>query len=122
MTDLLDRAVEAHGGLGRFNQVQTVSAYLVMGGALWGLKGQAGVLSQVRVTVDLHQEHASFAPFKLPNQQTAFTPDRIAIETNQGAVVEERTHPAPLSLAIPCKLHGMTCMRSTSEAMRCGPI
>jgi len=93
MNDLLDRAVEAHGGLSRFNQFQTASAYLVMGGALWEIKGQAGVLNQVRVTVDLHQEHASFAPFKHPNQQTAFTPDRIAIETNEGAVVEERANP-----------------------------
>src|SRR5262249_759002 len=93
MTNLLDRAVEAHGGVGRFNQFQTVSADRVIGGAVWGLKGEAGVFNQVRVTVDLHQEHVSFAPFKLPNRQTDFTPDRVAIETNEGAVVEERTHP-----------------------------
>ena len=93
MTDLLDRAVKAFGGLGRFNQYQTVSAYLVMGGALWSIKGQAGVLNQVRVTVDLRQEQASFAPFKLPNRQTVFTPDRVAIETNEGVVIEERNSP-----------------------------
>jgi hypothetical protein len=50
-------------------------------------------MSNVRGTVDLHREHASFAPFKLPNQRTAFTPERVAVETNEGAVVEERTNP-----------------------------
>ena len=33
------------------------------------------------------------APFKLPNQRTAFTPDRVAVETTEGAVIEERTNP-----------------------------
>jgi hypothetical protein len=92
MTDLLDRAVAAHGGLDRFNHFKTVSAHLVTGGALQSLKGQVGVLSTY-VTVDLHQEHASFAPFKLPNQRAVFTPERVAIETNEGAVVAERANP-----------------------------
>ena len=92
MTDLLDRAVAAHGGLDRFNQFKTISGYTVLGGALWLLKGQAGVLS-VHATIDLHQEHASFAPFKLPNQRAVFTPERVAVETNEGAVVAERVNP-----------------------------
>ena len=92
MSDLLSRAVAAHGGLDRFNQFKTVSASLVNGGALWSVKGQAG-FPNTHVTVDLHQEHASFAPSRLPNQRVVFTPQRVAIETNQGTVVEERANP-----------------------------
>jgi len=92
MNELLHRAIAAHGGLDRFNQFQQVSAALSIGGALWSLKGQAGVLSTY-VTVELHQEHASFAPFKLPNQRAVFTPERVAIETNEGVVVAERSNP-----------------------------
>ena len=92
MTDLLDRAVAAHGGLELFNHFKKVSAHLVTGGALQSLKGQAGVLS-THVTVELQQEHVSFAPFKLPNQRAVFTPERVAIETNAGAVVAERSNP-----------------------------
>jgi hypothetical protein len=33
MTDLLDRLVEAHGGLQRWNELQTVTAHLAQGGA-----------------------------------------------------------------------------------------
>ena len=93
MIDLVDRAVAAHGGLARFNRFKTVSAHLAIGGALWLLKGQAGALSKVYVTVELHQEYASFAPFKLPNQRAVFTPQRVAVETNGGAVVAERANP-----------------------------
>src|SRR5215469_6681932 len=72
MNELLHRAIAAHGGLDRFNQFKTVSASLVNGGALWSVKGQAGVLS-THVTVDLHQEHASFALSTLPNHRAVFT-------------------------------------------------
>jgi len=92
MTDLLDRAVAAHGGLERFNHFKTLSAHLATGGVLQSLKGQAGALS-TDVTVELHQEHALFAPFKLPNQRAVFTPERVAIETSEGAVVAERANP-----------------------------
>jgi hypothetical protein len=42
MSDLLETAIKAHGGLERWNQLDTVSARLVQGGALWALKGQEG--------------------------------------------------------------------------------
>ena len=95
MTNLLELAVAAHGGLDRFNQFKTVSAHLVLGGRMWSLKGWEAVLSntRIRVTVDLHREYASLAPFQLPNLRTAFTPERVAVETTAGAVVKERTSP-----------------------------
>jgi len=92
MNDLLHRAVAAHGGLDRFNQFKTVSASLVNGGTLWSVKRQAGVLNTY-MTVDLHQEHASFALSTLPNHRAVFTPQRVAVETNEGVVVAERANP-----------------------------
>ena len=50
MSDLLKTAIEAHGGLARWNKLETVSARLTQGGALWTLKGQPGVLDDVFVT------------------------------------------------------------------------
>src|SRR5215472_15647049 len=89
INDLLHRAVAVHGGLDRFNQFKTVSTSLVNGGTLWSVKRQAGVLN-AHVTVDLHQEHASFALSTLPNHRAVFTPERVAVETNEGVVVAER--------------------------------
>jgi hypothetical protein len=91
--DLLETVIEAHGGLERWGQLQTVSARLVQGGALWALKGQAGVLDDVHVTASLHEERVSHRPFGAPDRRSAFTPQRVAIETDSGDVVEALEEP-----------------------------
>ena len=59
MTDLLETVIEAHGGLERWTELDSVSARLVQGGALWALKGHAGVLDDVFVRASLHEERES---------------------------------------------------------------
>jgi hypothetical protein len=93
MTDLLETVIEAHGGLTRWTQLETVSARLVQGGALWALKGQQGVLDDVHMTASLHQERESHYPFGAPDRRSVFTPERVAIETDQGTVVEALDQP-----------------------------
>jgi hypothetical protein len=93
MADLLDTAIEAHGGLERWNQLDNVSARLIQGGALWSLKGQAGVLDDVVVTASLHEERVSHRPFGAADRRSAFTPQRVAIENGDGTVVEELDQP-----------------------------
>jgi hypothetical protein len=93
MTDLLNPIIAAHGGLERWNQFDIVKATIVTGGALWGMKGLRQDADPREMTVWLHQEKASVIPFGAPNQRTAFTPDRIAIETTDGAPVAERLDP-----------------------------
>ena len=92
MNDLLDRAIVAHGGLDHFGRFHEVSADVSIGGALWSLKGRPA-RTDVRVTVDLQQERTVFAPFGAPNQHAVFTPQRLALETNDGALVQERANP-----------------------------
>lgn len=65
MADLIDITIDAHGGLDRFNEFSFLTARLVQGGLLWGLKGQPTVLEHANVRVDLKREwvsHWSFAP------------------------------------------------------------
>ena len=93
MTHLLELTVAAHGGLDRCNQLKTLSVHQRLGGRRWALKGQEGALDKTGLTVDLHREHVSDGPFKRANQRTDFPPQRVAVETNQGEVVEDRTHP-----------------------------
>jgi hypothetical protein len=45
------------------NQLNSVSARLIQGGVLWPIKGQPGVLDDVRVTASLHEEQVSHRPF-----------------------------------------------------------
>src|SRR3954447_20355410 len=93
MNDLLATTIKAHGGLERWNQLNTVSARLIQGGALWALKGQKGVLDGVVVTASLHEERVSHRPFGAPDRHSVFTPDRVAIETDDGTVIEGLDRP-----------------------------
>jgi hypothetical protein len=93
MGDLLETAIEAHGGLERWNQLDSVSARLIQGGALWALKGQPGVLDDVIVTAGLHDERVSHRPFGAADRRSSFTPQRVAIETDAGDVLEALDQP-----------------------------
>ena len=93
MSDLFDSVLEAHGGLDRWRQFSQVTATIVSGGELWGIKGLDQDSSPRQMTVALHHEWASVQPFGAPDQRTDFTPDRIAIEKLDGQVVAERTDP-----------------------------
>jgi hypothetical protein len=93
MTDLATLAMDAHGGLDRWRRLNTISARLVQSGVLWKLKGHDNVLDDVHVTVDLRKEWASHRPFGQPDRRSSFQPDRVAIETSNGDVVEERASP-----------------------------
>jgi hypothetical protein len=93
MSDLLGTVLEAHGGLSRWTELESVSAHLVQGGALWGLKGQPGVLDDVFVTARLHEEWVSHHPFGAADRRSAFSPERVAIETDDGTIVEALERP-----------------------------
>jgi hypothetical protein len=93
MSDLLETVIEAHGGMERWSQLNNVSARLIQGGVLWALKGQAGVLDDVVVKAGLHEERVSHRPFGAADRHSAFTPERVAIETGDGTVLEALDQP-----------------------------
>jgi hypothetical protein len=93
VSELLDTVIKAHGGLERWSQLDSVSAHLIQGGALWAIKGQQGVLDDVFVRASLHQERESHHPFGAPDRRSTFTPERVAIETTSGDVVEALEQP-----------------------------
>jgi hypothetical protein len=95
MSDLLETVIEAHGGLERWNQLDAVSVHGVNGGALWGVKGQAGVVDDVYVRASLHEARESHHPFGAPDRRSAFTPQRVAVETTSGEVLEAMEQPRP---------------------------
>ncbi len=86
-------AIEAHGGLERWNRFTMLSAHLIQGGAFWAVKGKAGVLDDVTVTVDLRNEKVSHWPFGSPDRRSRFEPQRVALENATGRVLEELPQP-----------------------------
>ena len=93
LSSLAQLAIDAAGGLDRWRQFETISARLAVGGVLWPLKHQQGVLDDVRVRVDQRKEWASHRPFGAPDLRTSFQPHRVAIETTEGKTVEELLQP-----------------------------
>lgn len=91
--DLLGDVLEAHGGLERWRQVETVRATIVTGGSLWAMEGLRQDAHPREMTVSAHTQHASVHPFGAPDQRTDFTPARIAVEKLDGRVVAEREDP-----------------------------
>ena len=93
MNDLLTTMINAYGGLERWNQLESVSARLVQGGALWAVKGQGGVLDDVYVSASLHQERESHYPFGAVNRRSVFTPELVEIRTSENRILEALTRP-----------------------------
>lgn len=93
MSNLLDIAVDAHGGLERWNRIRTIGVDVSVGGALWGSKGQAGVFQDGRYEAETHAQRATLKRFGAPDHNVRFSPDRLVLETNSGDVIETRDNP-----------------------------
>jgi len=86
MNELLGRIIAVHGGMDRWKGYERVEATIVSGGGLFTLKGVTRDSNPRRMTVWLHEERSSVAPYGAPDQRTMFTPDRIAIEKINGTL------------------------------------
>ncbi|MFD8867237.1 hypothetical protein ACFV1F_23310 [Streptomyces sp. NPDC059590] len=90
MRELLANAIDAHGGIERWQELAEARATIVSGGLLFDVKGLPQDPAPREMTVRLHEEHASVRPFGSPDQRTDFTPGRVSIEKLDGRVVTER--------------------------------
>ena len=93
MNELLERALGAHGGLDRWRTYESVHATIVSGGQLWDLKKVPQDPTPREMRVATQREWASVSPYGAADQETDFTPERIAIQKLDGTVVSERFHP-----------------------------
>jgi hypothetical protein len=75
LPDLLDTAVEAHGGLARWNEVSSVKIDVSITGAIWDVKGQHDVLKDIAMVADTQPERVTTS-FVGQDRTTSFEPDR----------------------------------------------
>jgi hypothetical protein len=93
IANLQERAIAAHGGLPRWEQLSAVRAHLIQGGVLWAVKGQAHAVDDVFVRVDLHRQFTSHYPIGGPGRHSVFRGNYVAVEDKNGGIVEERKDP-----------------------------
>jgi hypothetical protein len=91
--DLLAFALEAHGGLHRWNEFKTLKAELSAGGAIWHVKQQPGLLADKIFEIDTHIERLTITPFTAAGRRSVFVPDRLVLETLYGTIIESRDDP-----------------------------
>jgi hypothetical protein len=53
------------------------------------------VFADVQATVSTHSPHAEYSPFPQAGQHGVWEPERTAIVTDSGQLIEERTAPRP---------------------------
>jgi hypothetical protein len=84
--------VEAHGGLARWNKVKTIKVAASITGAIWYAKGKGDFLKDVVLTAETRNERLT-VDFPGQNKRAIFVPDCVAIETENGTLIEARDDP-----------------------------
>jgi len=92
MNSLLKHAIEAHGGLDRWNQLSSLIASVSVTGAIWQIKGKPDTLKDIRLELSLHLERV-VTHFVGQNRRFFFTRSRVAIEDEQGRTLASRDNP-----------------------------
>src|ERR1700679_1671521 len=92
MTELLDLAVKAHGGLERWNKIKAVKVAASITGAIWYVKGKPDFLKNVVLTASTLEEKL-VVDFPGQDKRAVFTPARIVIETADGKLIDARDDP-----------------------------
>src|SRR6516225_2528970 len=86
-------ALDAHGGLSRWREIEAFQLKVSIGGGLWRLKGLPDGLRDVTLRSQAHRPIVTITRFGGEARTGHFTPDRVWIEDANGGVVEEHARP-----------------------------
>jgi hypothetical protein len=92
MNELLELAVNAHGGLERWNKVKSVKVAASITGGIWYVKSQGNALSNVVMTIDTKKERLVM-DFPGQDKRSIFEQDHVAIEKTDGTSIAARDDP-----------------------------
>jgi hypothetical protein len=93
--ELLAKVLDSHGGQANWDLVSSITAEVVLGGPFWTMRGWPEAELRQTVSLDARRQHVTTAPFGGPEQMSVFDvdPERLAIQTISGHIVEERDDP-----------------------------
>lgn len=92
-SDLLKLAIEAHGGLARWNAFRGLEAEMSITGGIWHVKQQRDIFRHVVAAMDTQAQRVDLRPFKAPDRHSFFTPERVTIKSTDGRVLASRDNP-----------------------------
>src|SRR5258708_19708392 len=100
MNGLLKFAIDAHGGLGRWNRLNSLIADLSVTGAIWHVKGKPDFLKNIRIELSLHLEKL-ITHLVGQNKRFFFTPSRVTLEDESRKLIKAPNDPPTPSHAHP---------------------
>ena len=92
-TDLLDHAIEAHGGIERYRSASEISVHVRSGGWAFVMRFQRGALADFTGTISTTEPRATLSPYPRTGQRGIFERDSVRIESHSGELVAERRNP-----------------------------
>jgi hypothetical protein len=90
---LLTEVLEAHGGIDRWRRFTEVTAKVVTGGFLWGMKGIDIDSAPRSMTSDFKRQRTRTDPFGDPDWHMTYQPDCVVIATHAGETIAQQQHP-----------------------------
>ena len=92
MNDLLTTAVNAHGGVKRWNEINSIQVAAQITGAIWFVKGQGDYLKDIVMSVDTRKERM-VTDFPGQDKRIKFEPKQIVVEKLDGTLIQVRDDP-----------------------------
>src|SRR5450755_3340913 len=92
MNELLDLAVKAHGGLERWDKVNSVKVAASITGAIWFVKSKGDALQNIVMTIETTTERL-VTDFPGQDKRSIFEPARVVIEKTDGTPIMARDDP-----------------------------
>jgi len=93
MSDLLDLAIEAHGGQQRWDELSELRAHANIGGAVWHVKGWPDAYADIHATIHTKQAHTEFAPFLKEGQYCVWEPAQTSVVSGSGEILSKFEEP-----------------------------
>jgi hypothetical protein len=93
MSDLLELAMKAHGGLDRWREIKTLDLRMTLTGGLFRIKGYPEGVPNVLMHIDTQRIAVDTSPWTGVGTVGHFIPDRVWITDGERRVVEDRSNP-----------------------------
>ena len=89
--DLLNKAIEAHGGLHRWQTTKEIVAHIRCGGIALPLRFKFGAFKSYEARLSTTKPQVIFSPFAGKENRGVFLGDTVRIESGNGQVLADRT-------------------------------
>jgi len=93
LRNLVDLAIEAHGGLKLWPEIKEVELRLSLTGVLFQIKGYPAGLPNITMKIAAHEQRMSISPYPQTGQIGHFTPQRVWIEDAAGKISGQLENP-----------------------------